>query len=78
MYLSHSFVESTDMKNIYDDVVIMDKKGKAEVNLLEWLGALNKDFRYQLTPRYLRLYSRSKLKAFAFSISSVVYILPMP
>jgi hypothetical protein len=48
-YLSHSFVESSDMKNIYDGVVALDEKGEAEVVLPDWFGALNKDFRYQLT-----------------------------
>jgi hypothetical protein len=48
-YLSHSFVESPDMKNVYDGVVILDDKGEAEIELPDWFGALNKDFRYQLT-----------------------------
>ena len=49
-YLCHSFVESPDMKNVYDGVVVLDNKGKAEIELPDWFGALNKDFRYQLTP----------------------------
>jgi hypothetical protein len=48
-YLSHSFVESPDMKNVYDGVVTLDASGEATVNLPEWFEALNKDFRYQLT-----------------------------
>jgi hypothetical protein len=48
-YLSHSFVESPDMKNIYDGVVTLDNDGKAEIDLPDWFAALNKDFRYQLT-----------------------------
>jgi hypothetical protein len=48
-YLCHSFVESSDMKNVYDGVVVLDRKGKAEIELPNWFGALNKDFRYQLT-----------------------------
>jgi hypothetical protein len=48
-YLSHSFVESPDMKNIYDGVVTLDATGQAEVSLPDWFGAVNKDFRYQLT-----------------------------
>jgi hypothetical protein len=47
--LYHSFVESPDMKNIYDGVVIMDASGKATVMLPSYFDALNKDFRYQLT-----------------------------
>jgi hypothetical protein len=34
---------------VYDDVVVLDDKGKAEIELPDWFGALNKDFRYQLT-----------------------------
>jgi hypothetical protein len=48
-YLYHSFVESPDMKNIYDGVVELDQRGEAIVMLPEWFGALNRDFRYQLT-----------------------------
>ena len=48
-YLCHSFVESPDMKNVYDGLVVLDNKGKAEIDLPDWFGILNKDFRYQLT-----------------------------
>jgi hypothetical protein len=48
-YLYHSFVESPDMKNVYDGVVVSDNKGEAEIELPDWFGILNKDFRYQLT-----------------------------
>ena len=48
-YLSHSFVESPDMKNIYDGVAQLDADGEAVVTLPEWFEALNRDFRYQLT-----------------------------
>jgi hypothetical protein len=48
-YLLHSFVESPDMKNIYDGNVILDENGEAWVELPDWFEALNKDFRYQLT-----------------------------
>ena len=49
-YLSHSFVESPDMKNIYDGVAVFDAAGEAIVTLPDWFEALNEDFRYQLTP----------------------------
>jgi len=49
-YLSHSFVESPDMKNIYDGVAVFDAAGEATVTLPDWFEALNEDFRYQLTP----------------------------
>ncbi|MCB0701767.1 MAG: hypothetical protein R2863_11940 [Candidatus Kapaibacterium sp.] len=48
--LYHSFVESPDMKNINDGIVILDNNGEAWVQLPNWFQALNKDFRYQLTP----------------------------
>jgi hypothetical protein len=47
--LSHSFVESPDMKNIYDGVAELDAKGEATITLPDWFEALNRDFRYQLT-----------------------------
>jgi hypothetical protein len=49
-YLNHSFVESPDMMNIYNGNVALDSNGQAVVKLPEWFEALNRDFRYQLTP----------------------------
>jgi hypothetical protein len=49
-YLVHSFVESPEMKNIYDGVAVADAKGEATIELPSYFDALNKDFRYQLTP----------------------------
>jgi hypothetical protein len=48
-YLYHSFVESPDMKNIYDGVATLDVNGEAVIQMPEWFGVLNRDFRYQLT-----------------------------
>jgi len=48
-YLYHSFVESPDMKNIYDGTITTDAAGLATVPLPDWFEALNRDFRYQLT-----------------------------
>jgi hypothetical protein len=48
-YLNHSFVESPEMKNVYDGVAQLDEDGTASVDLPEWFEALNGDFRYQLT-----------------------------
>jgi len=48
-YLQHSFVESPDMKNVYDGLVVLDKNGEAWITLPVWFQTLNSDFRYQLT-----------------------------
>lgn len=48
-YLYHSFVESPEMKNIYDGLVALDDDGEALVELPDWFEPLNQDFRYQLT-----------------------------
>jgi hypothetical protein len=47
--LSHSFVESPDMMNIYNGNVVTDRHGRATVELPPYFEALNRDFRYQLT-----------------------------
>jgi hypothetical protein len=48
-YLSHSFVESPDMMNVYNGNVTLDADGRATVGLPVYFEALNRDFRYQLT-----------------------------
>lgn len=48
-YLSHSFVESPDMMNVYNGNITTDQNGAAVVELPGWFEALNSDFRYQLT-----------------------------
>jgi hypothetical protein len=48
-YLQHSFVESPDMMNIYNGNVITDADGNATINMPDYFGTLNMDFRYQLT-----------------------------
>lgn len=48
-YLRHGCVESPEWKNLYDGVAVLDVKGEALVELPAWFGALNRDFRYQLT-----------------------------
>ncbi len=48
-YLSHSFVESPDMLNIYTGNVTTDDNGDAAVTLPDYFAALNRNFRYQLT-----------------------------
>jgi hypothetical protein len=48
-YLMHAAVESSDMKNIYDGIAVLDDEGAAVIELPVWFEALNRDFRYQLT-----------------------------
>ncbi len=48
--LFHSFVESPDVKNIYDGIVELDSKGSATIKLPDYFEALNKDYRFLLTP----------------------------
>ena len=48
-YLSHSFVESPEMLNIYNGAVTTNADGEAVVRLPDFFEALNRDFRYQLT-----------------------------
>ncbi len=38
------------MMNVYNGNVTLDENGEAWVELPEWFEALNRDFRYQLTP----------------------------
>jgi trimeric autotransporter adhesin len=70
-YLSHSFVESPDMKNIYDGVAVFDESGDAVITLPEWFQALNRDYRYQLTPigAHMPLYVADELKNNSFRIA---------
>ncbi|MEX2218814.1 MAG: hypothetical protein WD749_08645 [Phycisphaerales bacterium] len=48
-YLSHSFVESPEMLNIYSGVAVLDGEGRAVVSLPAYFETLNASFRYQLT-----------------------------
>ena len=48
-YLSHASVESSEVKNLYDGIVVTDGNGEATVELPAWFEALNENFRYQLT-----------------------------
>ena len=71
-YLNHSFVESPDMKNIYDGVATLDASGAAIVELPAWFEALNEDFRYQLTAIGApgpNLYIAQEIKDNQFSIA---------
>ncbi|HEY9604310.1 MAG TPA: shufflon system plasmid conjugative transfer pilus tip adhesin PilV [Allocoleopsis sp.] len=70
-YLYHSFVESPDMKNIYDGVATLDANGEAVVNLPDWFEVLNKDFRYQLTciGGYAPVYIAQEISGNCFKIA---------
>jgi hypothetical protein len=69
--LQHSFVESPDMLNIYNGVATADAKGEATVELPDWFMALNRDFRYGLTPigAFAPLFVKSKVAAGRFTIA---------
>jgi hypothetical protein len=71
MYLSHSFVESPDMKNIYDGVITLNKQGQAIVTLPSYFNALNQDFRYQLTTigGYAPVYIAAEIQNQQFAIA---------
>lgn len=49
MLLYHSFLESPDVKNMYDGVSVLDINGEATIELPTYFLALNKDFRYLAT-----------------------------
>jgi hypothetical protein len=69
-FLSHSFVESPDMMNIYNGNVTTDAQGFATVTMPEWFEALNGDFRYQLTAvgQFAQAMVATKIKAGKFTI----------
>lgn len=48
-FLSHSFVESPDMMNIYNGNITTGDRGEAVIEMPAYFDALNRDFRYQLT-----------------------------
>jgi hypothetical protein len=68
--LQHSFVESPDMLNIYNGVVVADGSGEATVRLPAWFMALNGDFRYGLTPigEFAPVFVKSKISNGRFGI----------
>ena len=49
-YLYHAAIESSEVLNVYSGNVRLDEKGEAVVKLPEWFEAINRDFRYSLTP----------------------------
>jgi hypothetical protein len=73
-YLSHTFVESPDMKNIYDGIVVLDAGGEAEIELPSWFDSLNTEFRYQLTciGGYASIYIAQEVQSNRFKIAGGV------
>ncbi len=70
-YLSHSFVESPDMMNVYNGNITLDENGEAQVALPDYFEALNRDFRYQLTPigGWAPIYIAQEIEGNAFRIA---------
>jgi hypothetical protein len=48
-YLKHAAIESSEVLNQYSGNVVLDARGEARVEFPAWFGAINTDFRYQLT-----------------------------
>lgn len=70
-YLYHFFVESPEMKNVYDGIAVCDENGEAVVTLPEWFEALNENFRYQLTcvGGYAPVYIKEEIQQNRFVIA---------
>jgi hypothetical protein len=49
-YLIHAAIESSEVLNVYSGNVKLDQNGEATVQMPEWFQAINRDFRYSLTP----------------------------
>ena len=73
-YLSHSFVESPDMMNIYNGNATTGTDGHATVELPTYFDALNKDFRYQLTVigAPAQVYISKEIAGNSFEITSTI------
>jgi hypothetical protein len=73
--LAHAFVESSERRNLYDGVAVLDDNGRATVQLPNWFESLNADVRYQLTPLGTpapNLHISEELKDRRFSIAGGV------
>jgi hypothetical protein len=71
-YLSHSFVESPDMMNVYNGNITTDQNGLAVVELPDYFESLNRDFRYQLTVigQFAQAIVAEKVKSNCFTIQT--------
>jgi len=73
--LYHSFVESPDVKNIYDGIATLDAKGEVTVSLPAYFDALNTGVRYQffaLDQAMPNLYIKTEEKNNQFTIGGGV------
>ncbi len=73
--LFHSFVESPDVKNLYDGIATLNQNGEAVIKLPNYFEALNKDFRYQVKPvdkSAPNLYIKEEVKDNKFTIAGGV------
>jgi hypothetical protein len=70
--LSHSFVESPDMLNIYNGTTLTDAHGNATITLPAYFQALNYEFRYQLTviEQFAQAMVSSKIQENQFTIKT--------
>ncbi len=70
--LSHSFVESPEMMNIYNGNIATDANGNALVLLPSYFEALNENFRYQLTVigKFAQAIVLEKIKGNSFKIKT--------
>ena len=70
-YLFHSFVESPDMLNVYNGNAILNEDGEAKIEMPDYFTALNRDFRYQLTPigSFAELYVAKEIEENSFKIA---------
>lgn len=70
-FLVHSFVESPDMKNIYDGVATLGVDGSATIRLPAYFESLNENFRYQLTPigGQAALYVKTEIQGGSFTVA---------
>jgi hypothetical protein len=70
--LSHSFVESPDMMNLYNGSARLDARGDAWVTMPDYFQALNRDFQYVLTSvgsSQPRLYIAREIEGNRFKIA---------
>ena len=70
--LQHAYVGSSEMKNIYDGIAVLDDSGQVIVQVPDYIAQLNGNFRYQLTPMGAsmpNLYLADELMANTFRIA---------